>query len=64
MFLHTYIWMKQRQWIDLTYAVANSRDSNGFTIQLPRGCLTVYTLRDTIIPLVRSGGSPRKKNNI
>ena len=28
-------------------------------MQLPRGGLTIYTLRDTIIPLVRSEGPPR-----
>ena len=30
-------------------------------MRLPRGCLTIYTLRDSIIPLVRSKASPRTK---
>ena len=51
----------QRQWIDMFSGVTTPRDSNGFTTWLPRGCLTMYTLRDTIIPLVRSWGSPRTK---
>ena len=47
------------EWIDLFSGVATSRDSKGYTMQLPRVCLTMYlvhniTLGDTIIPLVRS----------
>ena len=38
--------------------VATSRESNGCTVQLAGGCLTIYqyTLRDTFIPLVLSDG--------
>ena len=28
----------------------------GIAMQLPRGCLTIFTLRDAIIPLVRRVG--------
>ena len=37
----------KRQQIDLISGVASSRGSNGFTLYLPRGCLTVYTPRHT-----------------
>ena len=54
--------------IELFSGVATSRDSNGFTLQFPRGCLTIhqvpgihYQVRDTIIPFVRSKDSPRAK---
>ena len=42
------------EWIDLDSGVATSKDSDGVTLKLPRGHLTIYALRDPIIPLVRS----------
>ena len=30
----------------------------GITMQLPHGCLTIFTLRDAIVTLVRSQGTP------
>ena len=44
--------------------MTTSRDSNGSTMKLPRGCLTLYTLRDVSIPLVRSKGSSPRTNNM
>ena len=34
--------------------VATPETVMGITVQLPRGCLTMFTLRGAIIPLVRS----------
>ena len=34
--------------------VATPEAAMGITMQLSRGCLAIFTLRDAIIPLVRS----------
>ena len=34
--------------------VATPETAMGITIYMPCGCLTIFTLRDAIIPLVRS----------
>ena len=34
--------------------LATPKTAMGVTMYLPRGCLTLFTLRDAIIPLVRS----------
>ena len=36
----------------------------GVLCDCPRGCLTMFTLRDTIIPLVRSKTSPPRTNDV
>ena len=42
--------------------VVTFRDGNGYTVQRPRGCHT--TLGDTIIPPVRSYGSPPRTDDL
>ena len=44
--------------------VATCRDRNGFTMELPRGCVAIYTLRDTTVPLVRKEGPPAHRNDL
>ena len=34
--------------------VATPETAMGITVYLPRGCLTIFALRDATIPLVRS----------
>ena len=50
--------------IGLFSGVATPRDSNAHAMYLPRVCLTIYTLRKTIIPLVRGIGSPSRTNSL
>ena len=52
--------------IDMLSGVATSKDSNGVTMKLPRGYLTIntITLGDTIIPLVRSKGFSPRTNDL
>ena len=38
--------------------VATLETAMGITMYPPRGCVTIFTLRDTIILLMRSKGSP------
>ena len=38
----------------LLCGVVTPETAMGTTVQMPRGCLTMSTLRDAIIPLVRS----------
>ena len=37
--------------------VATPETAMGTIMKLPRGCLTIFTLRDAILPLVRNKGS-------
>ena len=44
--------------------VATPETAVGITIQLPRGCLAIFTLRDAIIPLVAEVGFSTPHNMI